>query len=403
MDDSEIFDLNVKCKRKQEDRDAMPHKRSRNKDADQKCRLIMTQALPSDSLSSIILADSSVNNFRQSGLPRRFMFYEKGEWKDYPNHVIMAISVCFMAHKTCLNFVIDEIHGTPSYTVNFVYMLQLNTHTGYVRSVAWIDDHGKCFSPPKCVEGSYGVHQDWFLVSSDPHKEVPLPTIIKSEFQQQCLKNSTPPAIYTASREADSSSLTEGTHIILSHELNDRVVKLDETNNKHFEFVKEKFVHGLALLAKHTTISAIYKVSHNNTTLGFKARLKAFMEQEEATKETRGGNANVRWGWHGTSKEGVKDILMHGFRQTKVPKNGTNSYGAGVYLSPEDYPRIRYESINFTNNIFLLMIHLIVILSFIHIIIVHLTFIVSNYILQHISFLFLCYYSIHWHKSILCL
>ena len=44
----------------------------------------------------------------------------------------------------------------------------------------------------------------------------------------------------------------------------------------------------------------------------------------------------------------MKDILMLGFRQTRVPKNGANSYGVGVYLSPEDYPRIRYDVISFT-------------------------------------------------------
>jgi hypothetical protein len=118
-------------------------------------------------------------------------------------------------------------------------------------------------------------------------------------------------------------------------------VKLDEARDKDFESVKEKFVRGLSLLAKYTTITGIYKVLHDTTSLGSTAWLEAFKEQESLTKEIRGGDANVRLGWHGTSKEGVKNILLHGFRSTRV-KNDASSYAVSVFLAPEDYSRVRY-------------------------------------------------------------
>ena len=120
--------------------------------------------------------------------------------------------------------------------------------------------------------------------------------------------------------------------------LGDKLIKLNEADNE-FSSVRNMFYTGLGMLATYTTISGIYKDCHKS--MSGQARLQAFKRQEEITSMARQGNANIKYAWHGTSKQGVSGIILHGFGQPRVPKNGA-MYGVGVYLAPEDYSHVRY-------------------------------------------------------------
>ncbi|KAH7292256.1 hypothetical protein KP509_29G059600 [Ceratopteris richardii] len=117
--------------------------------------------------------------------------------------------------------------------------------------------------------------------------------------------------------------------------LADKIIKLD-IDDLEFITVRKKFYTGLGMLASYTTIKGIFKNCHKGT--NGMAQLQAFNRQEEITTAIR-GNANVRYGWHGTSKPGVTVTVLHGFGPSPIPRHGA-VYGIGVYLAPEDYSNV---------------------------------------------------------------
>eukprot|EP00250_Pteridium_aquilinum_P014538 c22048_g1_i4 orf=613-2301(+) len=264
----------------------------------------------SEGLCRRVLVRQDALNFQKSGVPLRFMYYDKGQWRDYTEDVIPTILENFIAQKGSAKF---SVNGRV-YVVNFVYMIQLNLSTGFARSIAWIDRNGHRFTPSKCMEGSCtGLlsrlqSPDLQLAVEDDSVEAKLANFFS----------------YDPSRVLDNSCNDFA-------RLGDKVIKLSE-DYQDFTFAKDKFLSGLSLFAKDVTITRIHRNSH--TSISGQTRLQAFRIQERITAEVR-GDANVRYAWHGTSKEGVSGIILHGFGQPRVPKNG-DAYGVGVYLAPED-------------------------------------------------------------------
>ncbi|XP_077244114.1 putative inactive poly [ADP-ribose] polymerase SRO2 [Tasmannia lanceolata] len=114
--------------------------------------------------------------------------------------------------------------------------------------------------------------------------------------------------------------------------LGDEVVRLDDEDINH-AFVKKIFLSGMGSLGEHTTVVAIHRNSHSS--FSARARLQAFRIYSEAMVKKCGANTNMKYGWYGTSKDGVCGILRHGFGQCETPEGG-GLYGSGIYLSPAD-------------------------------------------------------------------
>ena len=89
-------------------------------------------------------------------------------------------------------------------------------------------------------------------------------------------------------------------------------------------------------MAAYTTVTGISKNCHRSTSGHL--RYHVFRQQEEITKRMR-GDANIRHGWYGTSKQGVSSIILHGFGQPKATCDAM--YGVGIYLAPEKYSHVR--------------------------------------------------------------
>ncbi|KAL6006992.1 hypothetical protein ACLOJK_032488 [Asimina triloba] len=106
-----------------------------------------------------------------------------------------------------------------------------------------------------------------------------------------------------------------------------------EEGDKDYSFVKRVFLAGMGTLAKHTRIEAIHRNSHSS--LSGRSRLQTFRIYSEAMSKKCGANTNMKFAWCGSSKDGISDILRHGFGQCQTPDNG-GLYGCGIYLSPAD-------------------------------------------------------------------
>ncbi|KAJ7545118.1 hypothetical protein O6H91_09G107700 [Diphasiastrum complanatum] len=317
----------------------------------------------------------------------RFLYYEKGEWLDFSVDAGVLLSESLQAGKS----VADVFICGCMYLVNFVLMMQINTNTGYRRSIAWIDEKGKCFFPPLPFEGWSARPTDFlkengtletesFLVEVSEGLQLPLRidqnTLMFKKKQNYiaesvsagrdapnvnsgitCADLAQQQSFQQVNEESDSDAESVvSCHLPQTRELiaearesgvppvretckyprlDDKLVQLDE-GDLRYVLIKNKFIEGLGILGKDASVKAIYHDSH--TTPASKARLLAFHRQLEVTKQTR-GNPNVHYAWHGTSKEGVCGIVLHGFGQPMKPNNGA-AFGIGVYLAPEDYSHV---------------------------------------------------------------
>ncbi|XP_068647568.1 probable inactive poly [ADP-ribose] polymerase SRO1 [Aristolochia californica] len=109
-----------------------------------------SQRLPSDCLALL----ENRENFEKSAVPARVMFFQNGKWNDFPVEGLEEFRQAFTDKKLCV-FVETE---SSRYLVDFLRMLQFDLETGFERSVAWIDVHGKCFFPKTFVgEGGNGA------------------------------------------------------------------------------------------------------------------------------------------------------------------------------------------------------------------------------------------------------
>ncbi|MQL78520.1 hypothetical protein Taro_010939 [Colocasia esculenta] len=107
--------------------------------------------------------------------------------------------------------------------------------------------------------------------------------------------------------------------------------KLEEEDEEHV-ILKHRFYSSLGSISNHCPVVAVHKNMHNVGSA--KTRLEAFQRCLEATKEKRGGNANIKNAWCGASKEGVDRIVQHGFELCGQPGD-SKRYGLGLYLSPD--------------------------------------------------------------------
>ncbi|KAM4104536.1 hypothetical protein ACJW30_06G165500 [Castanea mollissima] len=99
--------------------------------------------------------------------------------------------------------------------------------------------------------------------------------------------------------------------------------------------IMRSFLRGLGSVAKYTNVVAIHK--NCLSTLTRKARLESFKLFSEAVAEKCGGNANIRHGWFGGTRDEILGIVKHGFSHCgRRPVNG-QSYGVGVHLASTQF------------------------------------------------------------------
>ncbi|ONK55759.1 uncharacterized protein A4U43_C10F700 [Asparagus officinalis] len=102
-------------------------------------------------------------NFMKSGLPHRVLFYQDGEWKDFPGNITSLVLGDFQMKKA----ISEVMYQKQQLLLDFVHMVYIDTETGASKPIAWIDVHGACFFPE--FFASYGY------LDSDEGKHVHLP------------------------------------------------------------------------------------------------------------------------------------------------------------------------------------------------------------------------------------
>ncbi|ONK78512.1 uncharacterized protein A4U43_C02F19560 [Asparagus officinalis] len=110
-------------------------------------------------------------NFERSGVPSRILFFEKsssnsGAWEDFPTENIDHFKRYFSLEVPTfhLNF------KKKSCLVDLNRMIVIDLMARSERSIAWIDEKGRCFFPKRSVDFSCCDHEDCSL-SSQMHED----------------------------------------------------------------------------------------------------------------------------------------------------------------------------------------------------------------------------------------
>lgn len=288
--------------------------------------------LLSDCCSSRFMIQNH-SNFKRSGAPARFMFYRNGSWINFPNEVLGDLRLGFLEGKPIMDLSI----GGSNYLFDFLRMLQIDFLTENQRSIAWIDENGKCFFPKVFVDEEFANSEE---NPENPKIEIEIRIDIdgnsskrkRDEFESNSNSNSNEDeAEVTSSKKPDEDDTSKRLRLTPTNLESSRFpnARLLSQADKAYPVVSNYFTVGIKKIDQGATITAIHQCTRTGPLE--RARYQVFEKQIETIKAAR-GESNTVYAWHCASARDVEGILKHGFA---VPSNGV-----GIYLSPVGLPHI---------------------------------------------------------------
>lgn len=229
-------------------------------------------------------------NFKKSGAPSRFLLLSEDAWVDFALQVFEELKSGFLAGKTTLEVTVDG----KAYLFDFLRLVRIDSDTGRHNSIAWIDVHGCCFFPKNAID--------------DTNPVLPSPF--------HC-----PPELCEESIEVSSDRWPNA--------------KLLRDDEKFYKIVEQLFLSGIKRFIPNIVITSIHRCSYSNNVGN--SWLSSFKLHKNLMMVAR-GNANVKYGWYGTSADSITGIMSHGFRQPNSEQLGLAAHGTGIHLSPPHSP-----------------------------------------------------------------
>ncbi|KAE8055692.1 hypothetical protein FH972_012518 [Carpinus fangiana] len=290
-------------------------------------------------------------NFSKSGLPQRFLYYQNGQWIDYPQEVLELVR----RHFQLKNAVVEvELNGRHL-LLDILYMIQLELKTGLQKHIAWIDEADHCFFPEflSCVSEMHECCQS--KLEDDPTVVLPEPngtreiklqveigiTGVNSSKLEECVEESN---IHAKRSKRELKSFSKDLEIRDNdHQMSD--AKMREASGENQQIAentttKSELMHGIL---DSDTVKNMFTVGMGSSINAKKievrscsshlmqTRLELFRKQIEITKKNR-GNPNLQYGWLAASKDALSSIMTYGLGHggSKI----VSSYGVGVHLTP---------------------------------------------------------------------
>ncbi|KAJ4917050.1 Inactive poly [ADP-ribose] polymerase RCD1 [Raphanus sativus] len=243
--------------------------------------------------------------FKKTGVAKRVMIYEKGDWNDLPDHVIWKLERRLRLRGLTLeaNVFFPEIYES--------------------------DERNDCCNH-NCVEYSkrYAPHEINLRLEIDVDAGEPRLNLEECSDESGDSMDDDDPAEDSCSRgiEADVSKWDETDDAIAVSG-----IKPAGAEGLDKDAVKKMFTMGTASLG-HVAVLDVGRFSSEIA----EARLELFHKQVEITKKHR-GDANVRYAWLPAKREVLSGIMMQGlgvggaFIRKSV-------YGVGIHLTAADCP-----------------------------------------------------------------
>ncbi|KAF8101721.1 hypothetical protein N665_0201s0045 [Sinapis alba] len=244
--------------------------------------------------------------FKKTGVPKRVMIYENGEWTDLPDDIICGIKNDLAAKRA----VIEVNWSGRCFVLDFLHMHRLDLETGVRTHLAWIDIAGKCFFPQVYERDCEEDQHDQCEIKL--HLEIDVNGVVQPSSNGQYEYD-----------ESSEDSCSRGTNMFSSVKPDEEEVDVDA--------VKEKFVLGMATLG-HVELLDAYRFSGDIA----KGRQALFQKQADITKLRR-GDANIRYAWVPVKKKLLSAVMKHGLGVGGefIKKS---KYGVGVHLTAANCP-----------------------------------------------------------------
>ncbi|OEL32174.1 Inactive poly [ADP-ribose] polymerase RCD1 [Dichanthelium oligosanthes] len=277
-------------------------------------------------------------NFKTSGLPMRVLFYQHGDWSDFPEDVVNLAQCDFQLKRPVTTAVFQNKH----ILLDFIHMIYLDYEMTINNPLAWVDDNGKGFFPDLSAE----------LYTSKPSQQK------KGEAAER--------AGMSTSVAESSSSVSVGEVVSHGRRMNNIAEDNLKAHNKLDEAIGENksgpsvhlkeyssgttrdatgkqnsgpcvdsavqnlLLQGLGHPFKQKDIVGIYRtplLDQNG-----QVRSGLFQEEVEAAKSRR-GNANVRYAWLPCSRGTMEEMMIRGALEIAKPQQG-HTHGVGTCLAP---------------------------------------------------------------------
>lgn len=282
-------------------------------------------------------------NFMTSGIPKRVLFYQNGEWIDFPDSLVGSITKDLRVKKANIEV---ELDGSR-FLLDFLHMSQLDLEMGSQKTIAWIDDTGRCFFPEifadECCQHKCGKHgEQMYADSCAPHElKLQLEIDINGVDLRECTAESNtldnqqndkkPSSNHLVGAAEDSHRRVLDGKVADTNEVNQQIISVTEMSDP--ESLKQIFLVGMGPIVG-TEIVSLYRCS----SALMQARFELFQKQAEIIKSYR-GDANVRYAWLAVPKGKLSSITEYGVGTCGLLSN-KSTYGTGVHLSSANYAHI---------------------------------------------------------------
>ncbi|XP_060212606.1 inactive poly [ADP-ribose] polymerase RCD1-like isoform X1 [Lycium barbarum] len=287
-------------------------------------------------------------NFMRSRLPQRVLFYQNGEWTDFPQDIVLIVKEDFRAKKTVIEVKVCDLH----IMLDILYMVQVDLINGLQKPIAWIDEAGSCFFPESylisCeIHGNFETQSKRTeeFMTTEPDRVTDIKLQLEIDLNglnncnlEECVQESNigykriKVNPFKDNQEfADDKKSDAKMEQVAENKQNQETMSPDLVASLKLvdaESVKNMFSMGMNSFPKVDEIK-ITKCSSNY----LRTRMELFEKQVEITKKYR-GNANVRHAWLAASKDLISTFMNYGLAHGG-PKD-KNKFGVGVHLSARD-------------------------------------------------------------------
>ncbi|MED6144082.1 hypothetical protein PIB30_012168 [Stylosanthes scabra] len=291
-------------------------------------------------------------NYKKSGRPERLMFYQNGEWLDFPKDVVDIVKKDLQVKKETVEVELNGHH----HVLDFLHMYHLDLKTGLQQPIAWIDEKGCCFFPENYASVSEPYHcQPDVGKSHDSNvMKLHLKIEINGGDESKMRECSGETNALVQNIEVDAKQACSQYDV----EVEDSINKMDCANggevakkniktgfNAYSEFLYGKldvdavqimFLNGMNNFGS----TDIVEISRCSIPL-MQSRLELFQKQAEITKSCR-GDANVRYAWLASSKGELSTIMKYGVGHTVLSASKC-TYGIGVHLAAATCPYASFK------------------------------------------------------------
>ncbi|XP_022967221.1 probable inactive poly [ADP-ribose] polymerase SRO1 isoform X2 [Cucurbita maxima] len=282
-------------------------------------------------------------NFSRSGLPKRFLYQEDGDWVDYPQITVKLIREQFQIKNAAIEVELNGRH----LLLDALYMIQVELKTAIQQHIAWIDDNGQCFFP-EFYSGDSVMHrfhqyelEDASTVALPDHtgmREINLHLEIGiaeanssqsegyiEESNRHTKISNIKAKTFDVGEDWEDSETNSQKPVAQMHEAVGGIKEIDCYVTPQNEIIHSTVglddVKNMFLMSMESIKNIeILEVKRWSSHL-MQDRLDLFKKQIEITKKSR-GNANVQYGW-------LAGSMLHGVGHFEPKLTST----AGVHLS----------------------------------------------------------------------